>query len=159
MRKIFPACCASTITPRASSTTATRIDGTAAFFIAHLISSVIYHVDRDKGKCDLHGGMRQGFVEGKNQNQPRIELNDATVASCRIDSMEKSIQSWHRCLVFCHHLITLFARANTSAGIISPICFAALRLMTNSKFIACCTGRSPGFAPLRILSTYWAARR
>jgi hypothetical protein len=23
--------------------------------IAHLVSSVIYHADRDKGKCDLHG--------------------------------------------------------------------------------------------------------
>jgi hypothetical protein len=27
----------------------------AALFIAHLVSSVIYHADRDKGKCDLHG--------------------------------------------------------------------------------------------------------
>jgi hypothetical protein len=32
-----------------------RIDA-AAFFIAHLVSSVMYHADRDKGKCDLHGG-------------------------------------------------------------------------------------------------------
>jgi hypothetical protein len=31
------------------------IDGTASFFIAHLVSSVIYHADRDKGKCDLQG--------------------------------------------------------------------------------------------------------
>jgi hypothetical protein len=30
----------------------------------------------------------------------RIELNDATAASCRIKSLEKSVQSWHRCLVF-----------------------------------------------------------
>src|SRR5262245_29163942 len=52
-RGIFFGCCASAITPTASSTTATRIDGTPAFFIAHLVSSVIYHADRDKGKCDL----------------------------------------------------------------------------------------------------------
>jgi hypothetical protein len=51
------------MTATASNTTATRIDGTAAFFIAHLVSSVIYHADRDKGKCDLHGGRRQGLVE------------------------------------------------------------------------------------------------
>ena len=63
IRGTFFGCCASAITPRASNTTATRIDGTAAFFIAHLVSSVIYHADRDKGKCDLHGGRRQGFVE------------------------------------------------------------------------------------------------
>src|SRR4029453_9332169 len=53
IRGIFVGCCASAITPKASNTTATRIDGTAAFFIAHLVSSVIYHADRDKGKCDL----------------------------------------------------------------------------------------------------------
>ena len=27
----------------------------------------------------------------------------------KICSMEKSVQSWHRCLFFCHHLITLSA--------------------------------------------------
>jgi hypothetical protein len=46
----LPCCCASAVTPRASNTTTTRIDGTAAFFIAHLVSSVMYHADRDKGK-------------------------------------------------------------------------------------------------------------
>ena len=28
--------------------------------------------------------------------------------------MENSVQSWHRGLVFCHHLITLFARERNS---------------------------------------------
>jgi hypothetical protein len=42
--------CASAITPTASNTTATRIDGTAAFFIAHLVSSVIYHAEENKEK-------------------------------------------------------------------------------------------------------------
>ena len=32
----------------------------------------------------------------------------------------------HRRLVFCRHLITLFARSNTRGGIVRPICFAAL---------------------------------
>ena len=47
-----------------SNTTTTRIDGTIALFIAHLVSSVIYHADRDKGKCDFrlqHEG--QGLVD------------------------------------------------------------------------------------------------
>src|SRR5262245_51216908 len=52
IRGTFFGCCASAVTPRASITTATRI-GTAAFFIAHLISSVMYHADRAKEKCDL----------------------------------------------------------------------------------------------------------
>src|SRR5215470_19609403 len=55
-RGTFFDCCASAVTPTASNTTATRIDGTAALFIAHLVSSVIYHADRDKGKCDFTGG-------------------------------------------------------------------------------------------------------
>ena len=63
--------------------------------------------------------------------------------------MEKSIQSWHRCLVFCHYLISLFARASTSGGIVRPICFAVFRLMTNSNFVACCTGKSAGLAPFK----------
>jgi hypothetical protein len=67
------------MTATARSTTAIRIDGTAALFIAHLVSSVIYHADRDKGKCDLHGGRRQVLVEWEGQNQPEIELKDASV--------------------------------------------------------------------------------
>jgi hypothetical protein len=57
------------------------------------------------------------------------------------------------------HLITLSARASTLGGIVRPICLAAFRLMMNSNFIGCSTGRSAGFAPFRILSTYVAARR
>ena len=86
MRGIFFGCCASAMTATATSTTATRIDGTAAFFIAHLISSVMYHVERDKGKCDLYGGRRQDSFSGKAGIGAEIELNDATVASCRIKS-------------------------------------------------------------------------
>ena len=51
------------------------------------------------------------------------------------------------------YLITLFARSSTRTGIVRPICFAALRLMTNSNFVACCTGKSAGLAPFKILST------
>jgi hypothetical protein len=55
------------------------------------------------------------------------------------------------------HRITLSARASTFGGIVRPICLAALRLMINSNFFGCSTGRSAGLAPLRILSTYVAA--
>ena len=57
------------------------------------------------------------------------------------------------------YLITLSARASTFGGIVRPICLAAFRLMMNSNFVGCSTGRSAGLAPLRILSTYVAARR
>src|SRR5215471_4933303 len=68
-RGILAGCCASAMTATASITTPTRIDGTAALFIAHLVSSVMYHADRDKGKCGLHGGRRQGLIEWEGQNR------------------------------------------------------------------------------------------
>ena len=53
IRETFFGCCASAVVPSASNTATTRIDGTAALFIAYLVSSVMYHAERDKGKCDL----------------------------------------------------------------------------------------------------------
>jgi hypothetical protein len=76
IRGIFFSSRASGITPRASNTTATGIDGTTAFFIAHLVS------DRDKGKGDLRRKVT-GLVEWEGQNQPEIELNYATVVMRR----------------------------------------------------------------------------
>jgi hypothetical protein len=51
------------------------------------------------------------------------------------------------------HSITSSARTRNDSGIVRPSAFAVLRLITNSNFVGCCTGRSAGFAPLRILST------
>ena len=52
-----------------------------------------------------------------------------------------------------NHLMTLSARANTFGGMVRPISLAAFRLMMNSNFVGCSTGRSAGFVPLSILST------
>src|SRR5262249_23534556 len=51
------------------------------------------------------------------------------------------------------HLITLSARAKTFGGMVMPISLAAFRLMMNSNFFGCSTGKSAGFAPFNILST------
>jgi len=69
------------MTATASNTTTTSTDGTAALVIAHLVSSVIYHEDRVKEKCDLQGGRRQGFVKKEVQGHCGIELNDASFGS------------------------------------------------------------------------------
>jgi hypothetical protein len=50
------------MTATASNTTATRIDSTAALFIAHLVSSVIYHADANKEKV-ICGERRLEVVE------------------------------------------------------------------------------------------------
>src|SRR5262245_34560635 len=42
------------------------------------------------------------------------------------------------------------ARASTDGGIVRPRVLAVLRLMTNSNFVGCKTGRSAGLSPLRM---------
>src|SRR6266446_4708693 len=51
------------------------------------------------------------------------------------------------------HSITMSARASTVGGISRPRALAVLRLITSSYLVGSWTGRSAGFAPLRILST------
>jgi hypothetical protein len=84
------------------------------------------------------------------QNATYDELNDGKVRSFRI-SLKEKFNSILPSLG--GHLITLSARANTFGGIVTPICFAAFKLITNSNFVACCTGKSAGLAPFKILST------
>ena len=43
----------------------------------------------------------------------------------------------HAGLIPALSLITLSALTSTFGGIVTPICFAALRLMTNSNFFGC----------------------
>src|SRR5262249_53099417 len=57
------------------------------------------------------------------------------------------------------HSITSSARASNVGGISRPSALAAFRLITSSYLVGACTGRSAGFSPLRIRSTYSAARR
>src|SRR6516165_2783858 len=51
-----------------------------------------------------------------------------------------------------HHSITSSARASSVGGISRPSALAVFRLITSSNLAGCWTGRSAGFAPLRILS-------
>src|SRR6516164_96200 len=56
------------------------------------------------------------------------------------------------------HSITSSARASSVGGTVIPSAIAVLRLITSSYLVAACTGRSAGFSPLRMRSTYSAAR-
>ena len=51
------------------------------------------------------------------------------------------------------HSITRSARTRKECGNTSPIALAVFRFRTSSNLVGCSIGRSPGFAPLRILST------
>jgi len=74
-----------------------------------------------------------------------LAASAACVCSAPTGNHEKSLGSCH--------WITWSARASTDCGIVRPRALAVLRLMTNSNFVGCSTGRSAGFVPLRILST------
>src|SRR5262245_57677066 len=50
------------------------------------------------------------------------------------------------------------ARNANDGGIVRPRVLAVPLLIANSNVVGCSTGRSPGFAPFKILSTYTAAR-
>src|SRR5262245_32216161 len=58
-----------------------------------------------------------------------------------------------------HGWITRSARSRSGCAIVRPSALAVLRLIARSNLVDCSTGRSAGFAPFRILSTYVAARR
>src|SRR4029078_3869850 len=55
--------------------------------------------------------------------------------------------------------ITSSARASSAGGTDRSRLFAVLRLIASSYLVGACTGKSAGFSPLRIRSTYPAARR
>src|SRR5262244_3830053 len=57
------------------------------------------------------------------------------------------------------HSITSSASARSLSGIWRPSALAVLRLITVSYLAGACTGSSAGFSPLRMRSTYVAARR
>src|SRR5262249_60550321 len=57
------------------------------------------------------------------------------------------------------HSITSSATNRMSRLIVSPTSLAAFTLMTSSNLVGRSTGKSAGFAPLSILSTYVAVRR
>src|SRR5262249_13108743 len=52
------------------------------------------------------------------------------------------------------HSSTSSARASSVGGTSRPSIFAVLRLMISSYFVGACTGRSAGFSPLTMQSTY-----
>ena len=57
------------------------------------------------------------------------------------------------------HSITSSARASSEGGTVKPSALAVLRLITSSNLVGSCTGKSAGFSPLRMRSTYEAERR
>ena len=106
----------------------------------------------------FHARGRPTAVGQKRTNHRRLK---STFVRCYSNSGQTLV--WLECplsaksgLMQCskQHLysITSSARESSDGGTVRPIAFAVLRLMTNSNLVGCSTGRSPGLAPLKILS-------
>ena len=134
IRGTFVGCCASALAPHTVSATT--------------ITKKPHHFSSARPLLDCRDPCR-GPTCGRPFSNGRTPLDSA-------QRRRRSAPIIANCLL---HRITVFARASTLGGMVNPICFAAFRLMTNSNFVGCSTGRSAGLAPLRILSTYVAARR
>jgi hypothetical protein len=82
-------------------------------------------------------GARGGEISPRNSTKPASLLIKRKSASARIG---------HKL----YHSITSSARPSNVRGNDTPSARAVLRLMNNSTFVACWTGRSAGLAPARI---------
>jgi hypothetical protein len=99
IRVTFFGCCASAATPKPSTSVATKIDDEPTFFIPHLVADAITRTVI--AETIIYGGRETGFVDRERAKFRRwIELNDATDKSHRIGEMEKSVQSYRRCVLF-----------------------------------------------------------
>jgi len=119
--------------------------------------------------CPMSGGHGEGLEQGREadrnglylkpfprslfpQSRPRSGHSALTrSANRRPERMQQA--------TCCGYSITSSARASSVGGMVRPRAFAVLRLTTSSYLVGACTGMSAGFSPLRIRSTYPAARR
>src|SRR5262244_3810594 len=95
----------------------------------------------------LVGGRRRGAEE-----------RDARLLRTRRERSRRRASEERDEVATVHSMISLASRRNGS-GIARPSAFAVLRFTTSSNLVGNWTGRSPGLAPLRMRSTYTAARR
>ena len=105
-----------------------------------------------RGLSDDRAEWRKGNAESENDREPdpphaHLDWQMAGGESSSGDSQELAALVEHG------YSITSSARPSTDGGIVSLSAFAVLRLMTSSNLLGCSTGRSPGLAPFRILST------
>jgi hypothetical protein len=103
-------------------------------------------------RSDLaHRGVRRPAADEADDRQRRLLRARRERRRCRRAANER-----HKLAT--PHSITSSARASSVGGISSPSAFAVLRLIASWYFVGCCTGRSAGLSPLRMRSTYEAAR-
>src|SRR5438874_10266888 len=83
----------------------------------------------------------------------RVEVNKLRIIDFRLSRRSGNCRKQRV------YSITSSARASRVDGMSMPFALAVLRFTTSSNLVGCSTGKSAGFAPLKILSTKTAVRR
>src|SRR5262249_20975014 len=105
-----------------------------------------------------HDEIRVGPRKAAEQAEQPDDRNVQTLRACHERPRDPDT-ACQRDELTAPHSITSSARSRNASGIARPSALTAVRLMTSSNFVGCCTGRSAGLVPLRILSTNSAACR
>src|SRR5262245_21592177 len=114
--------------------------GVVAFHVAGFCEGLA------KSAQTLRNGVRRGDAEEPNHRHGRLlRVRRERPRRCRAAEERDELAA--------PHSITSSALACNVSGTVRPSVFAVLRLITSSNLDGCCTGRSEGLAPLRILST------
>src|SRR5262249_61603914 len=85
---------------------------------------------------------------------PELDTARGSPVSCTVGAVLHSPRR-SQCA---HYSMILSSRANIDGGMVNPSAFAALRLITRSNALGCCTGRATGLAPFRVLPPEIAPR-
>src|SRR5262245_8775546 len=124
--------------------------------------------DYFKAQVPLVVGDTQALADSRNahiHNRRCTRMQQSDFANCRLLLPARRERPCHRRAAeqrderAAPHSITSSATNRMSRLIVSPTSLAAFTLMTSSNFVGRSTGKSAGFAPLSILSTYVAVRR
>src|SRR5262245_43739980 len=107
----------------------------------------------NKGGCPCTPGRRRARSKEPNDRHLRWLLRPRRERPRRRRAAEQRDE-----LAAPNHSITSSARASSVAGTSRPRALVVLRLITRKNLVGCSIGKSAGFAPLKILSTYRAAR-
>ena len=87
------------------------------------------------------------LLEGGAPSALEIYLSAVAAKIEQVDPLREAI------LGFAPQLVINSARSKSDCDIVMPSALAAFILMTSLNFVGCSIGKSPGLAPLRILST------
>jgi hypothetical protein len=131
-----------------------------------LVTQALLQCQRFIGHCSLRRnrprrapcGMRQAAEHKYPAISPEIADHQHRLLRARRNRPRRRCAAEQRDELASSHSITSSARASSVGGTSRPRAFAVLRLIVKKNRVGCSIGKSVGFAPFNILSTYNAAR-